>query len=543
MFYYNPYAFPPFFAALLIISSGIYVWSRKIKSGLNFSWFLFCLSLFLWLINDAVLFCTRDKNLAIFISKCVYLGVNGIPLSAVFFSLKITKSKSKLLEFLLILTYFFLNLLTFKTDLLLKGVHNFYFGFYPAAAKYHTPYLILWIATLIFSTIFILKKSKNPRISREEQKWLLYTFWIFLCGDLIGPTDFFQKYGIEFYPFGYICIPIMVGLLTFAVLKHKMLDIQLAIRKSLLYSVLLGILSAIYLLLILVIEALFKGFIGYKSFYVSLFSAFIIAFLFNPLRNKLQTLVDKLFLGKSSQEFAHENELLLHELERSDRLKAASTLALGLDHEIKNPLTTIKTFSEYIKEKHNDEEFINKFSRLVPSEVERINNIVHRLLDFSKPAPPTFQKTNICLLIDDILEFLNSKFLSHHIVIEKNYEKDDCQIKIDSSQIKQVFLNILLNAIEAMPKGGKITVKIITNPNDYLEIDIVDTGSGISKENLKHIFDPFFTTKDTGSGLGLSIVHQIIQNHRGKIDAESEIGKGTKVKIQLPNQKTINVDY
>lgn len=197
-------------------------------------------------------------------------------------------------------------------------------------------------------------------------------------------------------------------------------------------------------------------------------------------------------------------------------------------------MTTIKTFSEYIKEKHNDPEFIDKFSRLVPSEVERINNIVHRLLDFSKPAPPSFQNTNIAQLIDDTLEFLNNDFLKKHIVIEKNYEKDDCLVRIDPSQIKQVLLNIILNAMDAMPKGGKITIKTIAHSNGHLEIAIADTGSGISKEHLKHIFDPFFTTKDSGSGLGLSIVHQIIQNHGGKIEAESEIGNGSVFRIKLP---------
>jgi len=170
----------------------------------------------------------------------------------------------------------------------------------------------------------------------------------------------------------------------------------------------------------------------------------------------------------------------------------------------------------------------------VPSEVERINNIVHRLLDFSKPAPPTFQMTNVCALIDDTLEFLNNEFLKRHIVIEKNYENQATGLKIDPSQIKQVLLNIILNAMDAMPKGGKITIKTQTVKDGTLEIDIADTGSGISKEHLKHIFDPFFTTKDSGSGLGLSIVHQIIQNHGGKIEAESEIGNGSVFRIKLP---------
>lgn len=286
----------------------------------------------------------------------------------------------------------------------------------------------------------------------------------------------------------------------------------------------------------MLVEWFFRGIIGYRSIIISLLSAFVIALLFSPLRNKIQSLVDHVFFGKLPQEIASENERLRQELERSERLKATSTLALGLAHEIKNPLTTIKTFAEYLPEKYKDDEFVNKFSKIIPSEVERINNIVHQLLDFSKPSPPAFNNTNIHNLISDILAFLNSSFLKNKIKVNESYEDLTLVIKIDPIQIKQALLNIILNAIESMPNGGTISIKTMLEEHDYLEIEISDEGCGIAEKDLKHIFDPFYSKKESGTGLGLSISYRIIQNHKGSIEVESEVNKGTIFRIKLPMQ-------
>ncbi len=315
------------------------------------------------------------------------------------------------------------------------------------------------------------------------------------------------------------------------------MEISFVIKRGIVYSCVIGILTGAYLLLVVLIELLFRGFIGYRSIFISLLLTFIIAFLFNPLRNRIQALIDHLFLGKTPEEIAQENKLLRHEVERSERLKAASTLALGLAHEIKNPLTTIKTFSEYLPERSKDEAFIKKFSKMIPAEVERINNIVHRLLDFSKPAPPSFQETNIHSLIKDILEFLSNDFLKHHIRVHESYEDTNLTLRIDPGQIKQVLLNLLLNAIEAMPKGGNLTIKTQKTPTDAFEITITDDGCGIPPQHMKNLFTPFFSTKEGGSGLGLSICHQIIKNHGGTIEVGSKEGKGTEIRIKFSLSK------
>ena len=306
------------------------------------------------------------------------------------------------------------------------------------------------------------------------------------------------------------------------------------LKKWLLYSILIAALTGIYLLLIIISESLFSGVMGYRSFILSLLSAFLMALLFNPIRNRIQSFVDKLFLGRSLQEIAEENELLKQELERSERLKAASTLALGLAHEIKNPLTTLKTFSEFLPEKFKEEDFVNKFSKIIPAEVDRINSIVHKLLEFSKPTPPTFKSENIYDIIKDTLELMSNDFLKRRVKLIEECEDRDLIVNVDAAQIKQVLFNVILNALDSMPKGGKICISVKIKQPEQIEIILKDEGQGIPRNDIKNIFNPFFTTKDEGTGLGLAISHQIIINNKGEIEIESELNVGTTVIIRLP---------
>jgi len=159
---------------------------------------------------------------------------------------------------------------------------------------------------------------------------------------------------------------------------------------------------------------------------------------------------------------------------------------------------------------------------------------VHRLLDFSKPSPPSFQKTNVHSLIKDILEFLSNDFLKHRIAVNESYEDGNLNLRVDPGQIKQVILNLLLNAMEAMPTGGNICIKTKKTRGSTFELTIKDEGCGIPPEHIKNLFTPFLSTKEGGSGLGLSICHQIIKNHGWTIEVKSEKNKGTEIRIEFP---------
>ncbi len=225
-------------------------------------------------------------------------------------------------------------------------------------------------------------------------------------------------------------------------------------------------------------------------------------------------------------------------IQRADRLASLGTLTAGLAHEIRNPLVAIKTFTQLLPERLDDEEFRNQFLTIASGEVDRISMLVNELLDFARPSDPRLEFEDINNILDGMILLISTETKKKHINMIKNYTPNLPPIKIDREQIKQVFLNILLNSIEATLEKGEITVKTRSfeksGGESYIQIEVTDTGRGIPAEHLEDIFTPFFTTKDKGSGLGLSISHQIIQDHRGYMDVESELNKGTSFFINLP---------
>jgi signal transduction histidine kinase len=247
---------------------------------------------------------------------------------------------------------------------------------------------------------------------------------------------------------------------------------------------------------------------------------------------------------------AIENARLYEDLKRSksyirraDRLASLGTLTAGLAHEIRNPLVAIKTLIQLLPERLDDEEFRDQFLKIAAGEVDRISSLVNELLEFARPSDPKLELEDIDTILDGMILLVSTETKKKQINIIKDYAPNLPPLHIDREQIKQVFLNILLNAIEATIENGKITVKTrsFMKPGGelYLQIEFNDTGCGIPGEYIEDIFNPFFTTKSTGSGLGLSISNQIIQDHRGYIDVESQLGKGSSFFINLP----VNKDY
>ena len=225
-------------------------------------------------------------------------------------------------------------------------------------------------------------------------------------------------------------------------------------------------------------------------------------------------------------------------IRRADRLASLGTLTAGLAHEIRNPLVAIKTLTQLLSERLDDEEFRTQFLKIASGEVDRISSLVTELLNFARPSDPKLELEDINTILDGMILLVSTETKKKRIEVIKNYSSDFPPVQIDREQIKQVFLNILINAIEATPENGKIFIKTLTftkpGGEPYAQIEFTDTGSGISEEYLEDIFNPFFTTKTTGSGLGLSISNQIIQDHKGYINVESQLHKGTSFFINLP---------
>ena len=226
---------------------------------------------------------------------------------------------------------------------------------------------------------------------------------------------------------------------------------------------------------------------------------------------------------------------LRKEIARSQRLASVGRLAAGVSHEIRNPLSSIKGFATYFKERYHDIPENQQISTLMIQEVDRLNRVVGQLHEFARPITISKKPTNLRTLLENSLKMIERQTLEAGIKIQTRFDTDIGDVRVDADRINQVFLNLYLNAIESMKNGGSLNVWLLKNEEkNGIEIRVRDTGAGISPEDLAHIFDPYFTTKASGTGLGLAIVHNIIEAHKGEIKVNSMLEQGTTITILLP---------
>jgi two-component system sensor histidine kinase HydH len=228
---------------------------------------------------------------------------------------------------------------------------------------------------------------------------------------------------------------------------------------------------------------------------------------------------------------------LQREIETNRRLASIGMLAAGVAHEIRNPLSSIKGFATYFKERYRNHPEDQKTAEIMIQEVDRLNRVITQLLEFARPLAVQKKRTSLQNLISQSLKMIENQAQGKNIKIEKTFPSDPVEAVVDPDRMSQVLLNLYLNAMQAMEgKGGLLTIALSRGkgPRPWLKISVKDTGTGITKDDLDHVFDPYFTTKQSGTGLGLAIVHKIIESHQGEIRVESEPGRGTTVSFYLP---------
>jgi signal transduction histidine kinase len=538
---------------------------------------------------------------------------------------------------------------------------------------------------------------KHFRISRgQERNQIKYLLFATMIAFLGGGTTFLPSFNIEIFPFGFYLISIYVVIMSYAIVKHRLMDIQVVLKKGTTYVLLMLLLFVPSFLLIVLSQKLFFQRINYMFLAVIFSILLLLTFFFNKIKQPTEKAVEQLFfkdkynyretLGKFSKAmvsildlqslckriietitqtmgvekaslfllneekgeyeliesknletasiqkfskesplpyylqklgeiivreeqvkgaeipeikkvidqmsdleaevtipliskgrlvgminlshkfnkdiYAHEDIELLSTLanqtaialenarlyedlkksksyiRRADRLASLGTLTAGLAHEIRNPLVAIKTFTQLLPERLEDEEFRNHFLTIASSEVDRISSLINELLEFARPSDPKLELEDVNSILDGMILLISTETKKKHVDIIKYYSNNLPRAKVDREQIKQVFLNVLLNAIEATPENGRISVRtrsfIKPGGDPYIQIEFTDTGYGIPREHLEEIFNPFFTTKDKGCGLGLSISSQIVQDHKGYITVESELNQGSSFFINIP---------
>ena len=244
-------------------------------------------------------------------------------------------------------------------------------------------------------------------------------------------------------------------------------------------------------------------------------------------------------LAELSSTFNHMTARLdqLHHLEaqlrRRDRLHALGEVAMGLAHEIRNPLGIIKTATQLLHRRADLGETDKRHLEYVVSEVTRINDLITEFLDFAKPSAPVRAQQAARPLVEDILGFCKPELESHNVDALIDDQAPGATLYADAGQLKQACLNLILNAIDAMPDGGQLTVRIAREDN-YTIIGIADTGEGVAADMLERIFTPFVTTKASGTGLGLAKVFSIMDSHDGRIECISEKGAGATFNLYIP---------
>lgn len=239
-------------------------------------------------------------------------------------------------------------------------------------------------------------------------------------------------------------------------------------------------------------------------------------------------------LENKVEERSHEIMRMEEQLRSSEKLASLGTLAAGVAHEINNPLTGILLYASILNSDKRLDPALLPDVEIVISETRRCAGIVKNLLDFSRKSLPEKEVIALDAILDEVVTLFHQQPDFRNIVIRKNYGNDLPQISVDPNQIRQVFMNLVINAGHAMPKGGDLEISTYRSANGtYVCAGIKDNGSGVPEENIARIFDPFFTTKPEGTGLGLSISYGIIENHGGKIEVKSTVGKGTTFIVML----------
>ncbi len=691
---------PTLFTAILSLALGVFVLRRN-KANVNLTFALWCFLTGYWQVCWTVLFNVNDPGAALTLARLGYSGITFIPI--VFFHFVAEFVPNPALKKFLRLFYavggIFL-LLIWSSEWYIAGVYRYDWGYYPRAGPLHRVYLVflgIMVALGLYALFAYRRRVVEQRLRVNQINYVISSTMIYS----LAAVDFLANYGAAYYPVGMVFTNLHAVIIAYAIVKFRLLDIQLAFKRSLVSAlILIALLVPCYVIVVLSQQLAF-GAIDYTFSLLLMGLLIAMGFLYPKLRYMGEDVLERGYFNtkadlretllRSSREMVSVvdlNELSEHlvrtvnnavgsekamlylnddtkgkfglssvggidnprqfsdpvlarsdplvqalsicresvvreelamaatawqreaaarmtqlgaevsvpivskeklagilnlgykvsrkiystedleflstlanqaaiavdnarlydnlkqsqiTLRRADRLSSLGMLTAGLAHEIRNPLVAIRTFTQLLPERYDDAEFRQFFQGLALKEVDRICGLINDLLSFARPSRPKIAEENLNEVVDGVARILESQAKDSDVKIARDFSSDLPKAWIDREQLKQVFMNLILNAIQAMRGGGSVVIATRVSaegdgngPRPCVHVEIRDTGIGIPEENLEHIFDPFFTNKDGGSGLGLSISHQIIKEHGGRILVHSKIKEGTSFIVSLP---------
>ncbi len=264
---------------------------------------------------------------------------------------------------------------------------------------------------------------------------------------------------------------------------------------------------------------------------------------FTPIRQDEHRSEEFLPLFRAFNRMIHELEERQEQLVQARKISAIGTFTSGIAHELNNPVNNIVLTAEAFEEDFDQLDHDEALGMIqdILAQADRASKIVRNLLDFSRSERPEMVTISICSVIDETLKLVGNQMLVSNVEAEKHIPANFPSVHGDYKSLQQVFLNLFINAVHAMPYGGKMSIRgYLSNGDRFLRVEVSDTGIGIEPEHIPHIFDPFYTTKDVGkgTGLGLSVTYSILQKHGGTIEVRSEKGRGTTFTVILPAEST-----
>jgi signal transduction histidine kinase len=531
------YAFSLIATGIASIMLGIFVYLQGRDKPANITLVLYTIAVAVWCLGQAAGEMIPDKTGVIFWTRFNLGGAILIPVLYMTFVLAFLNGLEQNKR-LISACFLFCSILLFFdiTPLFVADVAprlNFRFYPIPGPAYYLFPFYFLGCISIgFFKLIAAARESFGVRRNQ-----ILYIILASIIGFGGGATAFFPVFNINFPPLAHYFVPLYILIVVYAIARHQLLDIRIILRGGLTYSILTLFFTGVYALLVFSFKEIFQSLTGWNTFLTTVIMVFGAVMIFEPLHKRVQDVVDRLFFRgsyyyqKTISDLSDENLKLYRGLLQSEKLAALGTMAACLAHEIKNPLASIKGMTQILPENLGDQEFIDKYADIVPRQLNRINSIIDTLLKIGKPQKFAVSNVNLNKIIDDLLKLVEGQCRKKNIKVA-SMVSEDLNLEGDAEQLMQAFMNLVLNAIDAMSEGGELKVSGLKHKAG-MTIEISDTGVGIPQENIKRVFDPFFTTKESGAGLGLAITYRIIKEHSGEIEVESEEGKGSKFKIWL----------
>lgn len=511
---------------------GLKVVSHK-RASVNLFFGGTCLSVFVWLACTAVGYCVRtDETLAAFWFRLDWAGVSYISVSIYGFASSLVREKRRVVLITGYLIATCIDVLILSRNSLMAGVHKFRWGYFPLHDHRWSPWLLVFFFTYMMLSFDAFIKGYRLSSNSAERNQIKYIFLGFLIGYLAS-QDYLPTFGVAAYPLGFVWITVFIALCTYAIVKHQLMDINIMIRKTLLYSLLSASLAAIYVGTITFLAYAVQGRRGPASPFFSALAAVCITLLFNPLRRRIQLFIDRHFFREAL------DQALLRE--------ATS----GFVHEIKRPLAKISLPAELSL---MDLEDLAEGRRSIPEVLPKVQQRLRYILDQTADAgdkieairevstsdPGQAQDVDLAEVIRRGVAAERSLCERHHVEIKLDLGQEALKIRGHAKQLEIVVTNLIKNSVEAIAAHetpGQRMIRIAAaRSDDHVTMTMQDTGPGINPENLPRLFEPYFTTKGAkGTGMGLFLCRQIVQAHGGRIGVGGDEGRSAKFVIVLPS--------